>query len=385
MSFGILFLISCANLIGPTLSGIRRLSLPLVVGEIGAGILIGKTGFNLVPNADPTLVFLSSVGFAMLMFLVGTHLPLRDPNLRKAFKHSVIATGLAFAISIPVGMLIAHLTGLATAIFVLILANSSAAVVMPILLERKLDGNTVLLTRTWVALADAVTIVALPLAMSTGKTVHVAMGAGIVTAAAVLSYFALSAFRKSTTGARYRKLSKDRGWALDLRLSTTFLFGLAWLGTIFGTSILVAGFAAGAVVSLIGKPKRFDAQLTGVAQGFFVPFFFVTLGAKLDVSALIHSVPNIELMLLICAATVVVHAAVAKLTKLPQASGLVACAQLGLPAAVVSIGMENGMLHAGQGAAIIGASLLSLLCCSLGAALLGRIAAAEVAKTETPA
>jgi Kef-type K+ transport system membrane component KefB len=377
MSYGILFLFACAGLIGPLLSGFRRLSVPLVVGEIGAGILIGQTGLGLVDPANPTMAFLSSIGFAMLVFLVGINLPIHDANLRKSFKHSLTAVGLVFTFAIPVGFLLSHLTGLSPAIFILIIGNSSSSVVLPIIAERGLSGQTVFLTKTWVAIADAATIIALPLAMSTGNTLRVLTGAGVVVLAAVACYYALRAFQSSQVGSHYRELSKYRGWALDLRISMVMLIGLACLATYFGTSVLVAGFAAGTVVSLLGHPKRFNKQLIGLAQGFFVPFFFVDLGAKLDVRALVSTASNIELALMIFVASIIVHATVSKLVKLPIASGLMATAQLSLPAAIVSLGMSSHTLNSGQGAAIVGASILSLISCSIGAALMNRIADAE--------
>jgi Kef-type K+ transport system membrane component KefB len=342
------------------LAGIKKISIPLVVGEILAGVLIGKSGFNLINVADPTLVFLASVGFALLMFLVGTHLPLQDPNLKKALKTGAISTCLAFAFAIPVGFLLGHLTGISAPIFVLILANSSAAVMMPIVHERKLDGQTVLLTTTWVAMADAITIVALPLAMSTGATLTVALGGVLVIGSALAVFYSFGKLRETKVMEYYRDLSKERGWALDMRISIAILLGLCWLATSFGTSDLVAGFAAGAVVSLWGEPKRLVKQLIGLGEGFFVPLFFVDLGAKLDFASLLHSPTDLMLTGLIVVASIITHVAVAKCVKLPFFSGLAAAAQLGLPAAVVSLGLANHMLDSGQAAAIIVAALLSL-------------------------
>lgn len=374
MNFGILFLFACAGLIGPLLSGIRRLSVPLVVGEIGAGILIGQTGLGLINPADPTISFLSSIGFAMLVFLVGTNLPIHDTNLRKSLGHSILAVALVFAFAVPTGFLLGHLSGLSPAIFILIIGNSSSSVVLPVLAERGLSGQAVSLTKTWVAVADAITIIAMPLALSTGNTMRVMTGAAVVILMAVAAYYALKAFQSSRVGTHYRQLSKSRGWALDLRISLVMLVGLACLAKYFGTSVLVAGFAAGTVVSLLEHPKRFNKQLVGLAQGFFVPFFFVDLGAKLDVRALVSSAENVQLALTICVASIVVHVIVSKLVKLPAASGLIAAAQLSLPAAIVALGMSSQTINPGQGAAIIGASLLSLITCSVGAMWMSRLA-----------
>jgi Kef-type K+ transport system membrane component KefB len=248
---------------------------------------------------------------------------------------------------------------------------------MPIVHERKLDGRTMLLTSTWVAMADTITIVALPLAMSTGNTLPICIGGALVLVTALAVFFGLGKLRETKVMDYYRGLSKDRGWALDLRISIGILLGLCWLATSFGTSDLVAGFAAGAVVSLWGEPKRLVKQLIGIGEGFFVPLFFVDLGAKLDFGALLHSPTDLELTGLIVVAAAIVHVIVAKCVKLPFYSGLAAAAQLGLPAAVVSLGLANHMLDSGQAAAIIVAALLSLVSTTVGMNFLTKKAAEE--------
>ena len=388
MTFGLLFLIVAAGLVGPLLSGSRRFAIPRVVGEIIAGIIIGTSGFELLNPYEPTLAFLSSVGFAMLLFVVGTKLPLHDPELRKALRTGLLATALSFAVGLPIAWLLAYCTGISNVgLFLLLCVCSSTSTVMPIISEKKLTGRVIVLTTTWVAIADIATMVVLPLVMQTGaSSMQIAFGALVVTAVAVGCLIGLKIFRLSDAGEWYRQLSKKRGWALDLRLSLAILFGLAWLATSFGASVLVAGFAAGVVVALIGMPKRFNKQLIGLGEGLFIPLFFVCLGAKLDIWDLFNSLNNIVLALLVSIASITVHVVVAKLVRLPWSAGLAASVQMGLPAALVSIGLTHGMLTPGQGAALIGAALCSLAGCSIGTSLLARhkdvVVAADEEKTE---
>jgi Kef-type K+ transport system membrane component KefB len=137
-----------------------------------------------------------------------------------------------------------------------------------------------------VVVLDVATIVAVPLALTPGRAARIAAGGVAVTAAAIAVYVVIHALRRNTTVARVRGYSRDRRWAFDLRLSLFVLFGLAALAARFGTSILVAGFAAGLIVAWAGEPERLSGQLLGVAEGFFVPLFFVTLGAQLNFRSL---------------------------------------------------------------------------------------------------
>src|SRR5690606_33691336 len=52
---------------------LRLQAMPLVVAEIVAGLIIGKSGFNLVKE-DPILTLLSLLGFIFLMFLSGVEI-----------------------------------------------------------------------------------------------------------------------------------------------------------------------------------------------------------------------------------------------------------------------------------------------------------------------
>jgi Kef-type K+ transport system membrane component KefB len=377
MSFGILTLIVACGLAGPLLSGATRLAVPVVVGEIAAGVVCGRTGLREIDPTDPTVAFLSAAGFAMLMFVVGTHLPLRDPGLRRALRTAAIAGALSFAVAVPGGWLVASASGVGhPGVFVLLLAASSSAVVMPIVQERGLTGDELLVATTWIALVDIASIVALPVALEPSKAVRIGGGGIAVTIAAVAVFGIVHVTRGDRAVVALRRGSQQRGWALDLRLSLLALFGLAALATAFGTSTLIAGFGAGMIVALAGEPRRLTLQLVGLAEGFFVPFFFVTLGAKLDFRSLASSGSDVALVGMLVAAILVCHVAVARVMRMPLGAGLLASAQLGLPAGVVALGLTEHILKAGQGAAIIASALLTLGASAAGAALLSRSSAA---------
>ena len=373
MTFGILTLIVACGLVGPLLASATRLAVPVVVGEIAAGVLLGRTALREIHTDDPTLAFLSAMGFAMLMFIVGTRLPLRDRGLRRAIGTGAVATAASFAVAIPAAWLIADLSDIPhVPMFVVLLATSSAAVVLPIISERDLIGGPLLPVLAWITLTDIVSIVGLPLALEPGGALKAGLGAAVVALAAAVAFLALRGFRHSRIGHALRQGSKRRGWALDLRVSLLVLFGLSALAVKVSTSILVAGFAAGVAVALAGEPKRLARQMVGLAEGFFVPLFFVTLGARLDVRALATSSSDLALAGMLIVGIVACHVLVARAMRMPLGGGLLATAQLGLPAGVVTLGLASHVLDAAQAAAIVLAALASLVVSSIGAAVLAR-------------
>ena len=102
-------------------------------------------------------------------------------------------------------------------------------------------------------------------------------------------------------------------------------------------------------MALIGGPKRLSTQVTGIAAGFFIPLFFVVLGAKLDLRAVVHKPSILELTALLTVANVAVHVLAAAVTRQQLPAALVATAQLGLPAGVVTLGLQHHVISRGPG------------------------------------
>jgi Kef-type K+ transport system membrane component KefB len=372
MGFGPLALVVAAGLLGPLLSSLHRVAPPVVVGEIAAGLVIGSSGFRWVDPSDPLLNGLANVGFALLMFVVGTHLPVRDRRLRGALLAGVGLMTTVGALAVLVGVVVAPVVGLnRPAVLAVLLATSSGAVALPVLQSIGRADRSALVATAWIASADVVTVIFVPVVLASGRVTRVLIGGALVAAAGVVLYLVARLARNGSVVRHVRVLSRDRGWGIDLRVSLVALFACAWLANRFGTSILIAGFTVGAVVALLGEPRRVADQLIGIGEGFMIPLFFVHLGAQLDLAALFRSPHALGLAGVLAGGAVAVHVTGALLYRLPIGAGLLASAQLGVPAAVVSIGLATRQLSAAQGAAVMAAALVTLGACAAGGALLG--------------
>jgi Kef-type K+ transport system membrane component KefB len=369
LTFADLALIVACGLAGPLLAGLPRFAPPVVVGEIAAGVVLGRSGFGAVDPVKPALAFMAAVGFALLMFAVGTALPLREPGLRPSLRTGAVIVAVSAVLALVGGYGLSLVTNLHRPLMIaVLLVTSSAALVMPALDEGGLTATRLgMITAAWVTIADIGGVVALPFAVVHGSSWGVVLG-GLAVAAATLAIWAtLRTARSQWWFQRYRRMSHRRGWGLDLRISLLALFVLAWLAVRIGTSILVAGFCAGAMVALVGEPKRLAWQILGIAQGFFVPLFFVVLGAQINLRALFTQPSDMILAVVLAVAIVGVHVAAARIVRLPSATGLVASGQMGVPAAVVAVGLETGVLSGGQAAAILAATLASVGVMAVGA------------------
>jgi Kef-type K+ transport system membrane component KefB len=367
MTFGTLLVIVLAGLGGPLLGIGGRRFVPVVIGEILAGIAVGRTGLGVVDPGNATVAFLGQIGFAMLMLTVGMHLPLRDSRLAASLRGGALLAAIVAVLAPFAGLAAAAVAGTAhVAVYAVVLASGSAAVLLPALEEAKADGRDALTVMAWVTIADVVTILSVPIALQPGRAGHAVLGGALVVAAVLALLWVARLLAGHAWVQRVRHLSKRRHWALDLRLSLLVLFLLAWIAQKSGTSVLVAGFGAGVTIALIGGPKRLSTQMRGVAEGFFIPLYFVVLGAQLDLSGLFEEPAMLALAGMLVLLNVAIHLAASLLTRRSLYTGLAASAQLGVPAAVASIGLAEGVLSSTVATAIVAAAVVSLGVCTLG-------------------
>lgn len=372
MDLGLLALIFTAALLGPALSLLARGAVPVVVGQLLAGVILGKTCFAIVDPAKTDLALLYDLGFVTLMFTVGMHVPLHDVRLRAALRSGVVAVATAVPLALGAGLL-AHLAGGGPAlVYAVVIVSSSAAVALPVIDESGLDSPPVLAAMTWITIADVLATIAIPLAITPSRAAHAALGALIVMALVGVVFLAADGLRRVALVGRIRKIGKRRQWAIDLRLAVIVLLTLGFVAEKVGASLLVAGFGTGLVVGAIGGPKRLSREVLGLGQGFLIPLFFVLLGAKLDLRALADDHRAVLLACALAALTIVVHVIVSVVIRAPRAVGLLASAQMGVPAAVIALGLPAHAIDQGQASAIFCGALVSIAACSAGAAILRR-------------
>ena len=360
MSFLTLALIAVVALAGPLLALPVRWHLPVVLGELLAGIVIGRTGLALVDPGDPTFSLLANIGFALMMFVAGTHVPVRDPVIRTALGRGAGRALLAAAAAAAAGTGLGLLFGTGHApLYVVLRASSSAALVLPIVDSLRLSGPHVVAMMAQVAIADIACIVALPLALDPPNAARGALGALAVAAAAVVLFFGLRALERRGTRQRVHRLSEQRKFALELRIQLALLFALAGIANLGRVSVMLAGFSFGLVVAAVGEPRRLARQLFAVSDGFLGPVFFVWLGATLNLRDLAGRPEMVALGLALGLGTVALHAGL-RAVGLPLPLGVMSAAQLGIPVAAASIGTQLNVLLPGEDAALLLGALVTI-------------------------
>src|SRR5262249_26336016 len=152
-----------------------------------------------------------------------------------------------------------------------ILASSSAAIVLPVVDAERLTGTAALQLLPQVAIADTACIVALPLVVDPAHAGRAALGALAVLAAAAVLYVVLNRLEHGGQRKRLHRVSEERKFALELRISLLLVFSLAALAVATHVSVLLAGFSFGLVLASIGEPRRLARQLFALNDGFLGP------------------------------------------------------------------------------------------------------------------
>ena len=383
MDFAILAVIVLAGLAGPILAYPKGWHVPVVVGELLAGILLGRTGLGYLKDSDPTFSFLAEVGFGLVMFVAGTHVPVRDHSLQRSVGGGAARAALVGAGSAVLGALLAAAFGTGHgALYGVLMASSSALLILPIIDSLHLldlGGEQVLQLLPQVAIADAACIVALPLVIDPGHAGRAGRGALAVLAAGVVVFGGLSYLERKGYRHRLHHLSEERHFALELRISLMILFSLAAIASRSYVSVMLAGFVFGLAVAAIGEPRRLARQLFAITEGFFAPLFFVWLGASLDLRAL-GARPSLILLGLLLGLGAVLSHGLARLTGQPFNVSSLAAAQLGVPVAAATVGTSLNVLLPGESAALILGALVTIVVATMAggsAARKGRTASPD--------
>ena len=135
-----------------------------MVGELFMAVRPGRTGLGFPADPDDTFSLLGEVGSGLVIFVAGSHVPVRDASLRASLGRGTWRAVLVGAGSAILGVLLATLFGTGhAALYAVLMASSSALLILPIIDSLHLGGEQVLQLLPQVAVADAGCIVAVPL------------------------------------------------------------------------------------------------------------------------------------------------------------------------------------------------------------------------------
>jgi len=278
-------ILATAKLLGALAQWIGQ---PSVLGELVAGVILGISVTGLVDPKNEILHLLAELGVVILLFEIGL-----ETDLRTLLKVGGVSTVVAIVgVVLPFALGYGACRSLGLENLVAIVAGATLTATSVGITARVLSDlgrlqepeSQIILGAAVIDDVIGLVILAVVGGLTQGQeitTLGVAQTTGIafgfLAATLLLGRFVVPLLIRSTS-------------RVDLPGTPTMIaimlaFGLAWLAAVAGSAMIIGAFAAGLLVR--DTPQAHEIE-RGVAHlgHFFVPIFFVTVGAAVDVRVL---------------------------------------------------------------------------------------------------
>lgn len=266
----------------------QRFGQPAVVGELIAGVLLGTSLLGLVNPADPVIQSLAELGVLVLLFEIGLHTDLN--SLMKVGTEAMTVALVGVVLPFGLGYEVSYLLGLGA--LPSIVAGAALTATSIGISARTLSDLNRLDTREGqivlgaAVLDDIVGLVILSVVAGLVGGVAISAGGVAITSALAIGFVILAIVIGGLTMPHvFRLIAKVEASGTLGVAGLVFAFLLAWLADTAGSATIIGAFSAGLV--LHSTPQRQAIQKTSTSIGhFFVPIFFVTVGAAVDIRTL---------------------------------------------------------------------------------------------------
>ena len=266
----------------------QRMGQPAVLGELLAGVFLGVSWLGLVKVDNELLHFLSELGVIILLFEIGLETDLKQ--LLKVGGSSFVVACVGVALPFLFGYLVCYWLGYSSLISIVAGATLTATSV-GITARVLSDLNRLQEPESQIILGAAViddviglVILAVVSRLTEGETVTALM-VGQTTAIA-FGFLAVTLFVGGFL------IPPVIDWIERSRLAGTptlmamiCVMGLAWAADEFGSAMIIGAFAAGLLLRSTANAPAIEHGVAQLGQ-FFVPIFFVFVGASVDVRVL---------------------------------------------------------------------------------------------------
>ena len=266
----------------------QRMRQPAVLGELIAGVILGGSVLGLVDPGDPVIHTLAELGVIMLLFAIGLETELASLVRVGAAATTVAVVGVALPFAS--GYFAALALGLPT-IHALVcgaaLTATSVGITARVLSELgKLETSEGKVILGAAVIDDIIGLIILAVVASTvSGAALTAVSVTRIAGVAVLFVAAAVAIGSVIAAPLFRLVERIRvAGALGI-MGLAFAFLLAWLAQRSGSAMIVGAFAAGLVLYKLPQRHAIEKATTSLGH-FFVPIFFASVGAAVDLRAL---------------------------------------------------------------------------------------------------
>lgn len=273
---------------------LRKAGIPRVVGQIGAGIILGIPIIKeMVFPGDTLIAFdeFANVAMVLLFFFVGLEMNLR--SLKRNFRESALISIFSTSVPFLIGLALGHFLGLGIlvgAILGIALAVSAQSITFDLLEEfgllRGRIGTIIIGSGAMDDVIEFIILGAILASIQLSDTALQDIAVNVLAFVGVIAIFKIYVIPWLLSV--FEKQKSQRALFMGALVITVLM---AYLATLLGMSSLIGAFAAGVIVRqvlLTGEhPRPWEEHeiaktLDTVSFGFFVPIFFVFVGLNTD-------------------------------------------------------------------------------------------------------
>jgi Kef-type K+ transport system membrane component KefB/Trk K+ transport system NAD-binding subunit len=384
----LLVVVGIAWLVPMALSFLKMERIPAVIVEIIVGYFVGLALFPYIDfGSYAFLDFLALFGLVFLMFLSGLEIDVDQivasfPKKRitlARFLRNPLLTGLVFFL---VTLSLSYLgTILLSGIFepkskwffTLILTTTSVGIIFPVLKNRgETSGHYGQMLIMAASIADILSIVLLTfttIVLRFGFDLELVLILGIF----IVFYIAFQV-GKRLRRVLFQKITFQLAHAasqISIRGTMLLLLFFVVIGQVIGhEGILLGAFLSGLLLSIFLHKERslLMIKLDGMGFGFFIPIFFIMVGAKFKLASFQEFDQSLflflGLLLLVLLGVKIIPSVIwARIFGIRRAlaGGILLSARMSLIIAAASIGLELGVISDGVNASFIIMAVITCL------------------------
>ena len=267
-----------------------RFKQPMVIGYIGAGMIIGPhtPPFSLVLNLDVLNLF-AEIGIVLLLFVVGMEFPIEKLRKigRKAFLIALSEALGTFSIGLFVGLYLLNFLFFDSLFLALAISVTSTVIVMRVLEELGMikDESSILILGVAI-IEDIIVISMLAILQSVGSTGGLSFAdVGISVGITLAFIVGVLVVGSKTVPKLVDRVSKTNQHDVLVVVILALVFGLSYIAYQLGISVAAGAFFAGVLIAE-SKSHSVSRVLATPIRDMFAALFFVSVGALMDVSLL---------------------------------------------------------------------------------------------------
>jgi Kef-type K+ transport system membrane component KefB len=280
--FDLLVIFVAAKVLGRLAQAIGQ---PTVLGELVGGVVVGASVLGLVDPKVEVLHLLAEVGVLILLFEIGLESDL-DDLLRVGWQSTMVGL-VGIVVPFGLGYLLMSLLGFGgiSAVFIgATLTATSIGITARVLTDLgKMHTAAARIIIGAAVIDDVLGLVILSVVQGLAATGEVSLPGVARTTVLALGFLVVAMLVGRATAPRLLRIVRQvdvRGELLLFAVGFAMLFALT--AHAVGSATIIGAFAAGLVLAETEDRHPIEERVKPVAD-FFVPIFFVTIGAAVDV------------------------------------------------------------------------------------------------------